>query len=85
MENKHFKVGEKVYIFDNRLEEPRIIEGTIIGAMKTEGIYDYIYWIDSPYSEYGEKCQRYPYHIYRSLEELKEDVLNYVVSPDIHK
>ena len=82
MENKHFKVNEKVYIFDNRCDEPRIIEGTIAGAVKREGIYDFIYWVDSPYCE---RCLRLPYQIYRSLAELKEDVLNYAISPDIHK
>ena len=82
MENKHFKINEKVYIFDNRCDEPRIVEGVIVGAVKREGIYDFIYWVDS--TLYG-RTLRLPYQIYRSLEELKEDVLSYVISPDISK
>ena len=77
MENKHFKMNEEVYIFENRTDEPRIIKATITGAVKREGIYDYIYQVEG--KNESIKDYRLPYQIYKSLDELKEDILAYVI------
>ena len=77
MENKHFKVNEEVYIFENRTDEPRIIPAIITGAIKREGIYDYIYQVEG--KNESIKDYRLPYQIYKSLDELKEDILAYVI------
>lgn len=81
MENKRFKMNEEVYIFENRTDEPRIIKATITGAIKREGIYDYVYQVEGK----TESLQEYrrPYQIYRTLDELKEDILNYAVLTNV--
>lgn len=83
MFNKHFKMNEEVYIFDNRKDEPRIIKAIITGAVKHEGIYDYVYQVEGK----TESLQEYrrPYQIYKTLDELKEDILNYAVLANVDK
>lgn len=83
MNNKHFKLHEKVYFFNNRNDEPVIEEGIITGALKREGIYDYIYEIAGVTA--SVTAYRWPYQIYSTLDEIKEGILDYVIRAEVHK
>ena len=76
--NKLHKFGAAVYFFINGAYGenglPTIGHGTICGVVKAEGIYNFIYQIES----HGYVLTRVPDAIYESLDELKADIENLV-------
>ena len=76
--NKLHKFGAAVYFFINGAYGenglPTIARGSICGVLKGEGIYNFIYQIES----HGYVFTRVPDAIYESLDELKADIENLV-------
>ena len=73
--NKLHKFGAPVYFFINGENGlPTIGHGVICGVIKAEGIYNFIYQIES----HGYVFTRVPDAIYESLDELKADIENLV-------
>ena len=70
------KYGEEVYIFaqfENGL--PHILKGKVIGILKSDGIYKFVYQIETSETIYF----RFADGIYKSVAEIEEDVKNLVV------
>ena len=73
--NKLHKFGTVVYFFINGENGlPTIARGVICGVIKAEGIYNFIYQIESR----GYVFTRVPDAIYETLDELKADLENLV-------
>lgn len=74
--NRKYKFNEEVYIFadfENGL--PRIEKGRICGIGESNGIYKFRYLIEA----HGTDYYRFPDAIFKSIEEMKEELINFVV------
>ena len=78
--NKTFKMNERVFYFDNFVEKPQIVEGRIVGAIEKDDIYKFVYFVQG---SAGDPTPRRPYQIYKTLDELKDDILNYAVLANV--
>lgn len=74
--NRRYKLNEEVYVFEDFSSGlPSISKGRICGVLKGEGIYEYFYQVETP----SKTFFRCPNAIYKSVEEMKEELINLVV------
>lgn len=74
--NRRYKMNEQVYIFaefSNGL--PHVLKGRVCGVVKGAGIYEYVYQIETA----GTLYFRFPDTIFRSVDEIKDELNNLVV------
>ena len=74
--NRRYKMNEEVYIFEgfsNGL--PSISKGRVCGVLEAEGVYKYIYQVETPV----KAVFRFPNAIYKSIDEMKDELINLVV------
>lgn len=72
-------VGDKVYYWymDETMRLPLLLLGTIVGAKITDTKRGYIYEV-SPYKMSYEECQRFGDELYKTIDEVKTDVVNLI-------
>ena len=74
--NRRYKLNEEVYVFESfSCGLPNIVKGRICGVLKGEGIFEYVYQVETP----ERVLFRFPNAIYKSVEEMKEELINLVV------
>lgn len=74
--NRRYKMNEEVYVFDGFSHGlPSISKGRVCGVVKGEGIYKYFYQVETPEKTFF----RFPDAIFKSVDEMKEELINLVV------